>query len=142
MTVTSGMGQYLEDAVLATLRGTAFPTVPTHFFLAAFTTAPINGTDAAAVEVSGTNYGRVQITPNTSNFAAPSGAAPATIASGADFSFATPGASWGTVVGWGLYDALTAGNLWFYGPVSPGVAVGSGDSPVKFASASLTLTAS
>lgn len=140
MTVTSGAGQYLEDALLNWFRGTAFPTVPAHFYLALFTTAPIDGTDGAAVEVSGTSYARVAIVPNTTNFAAPSGAAPASSASGANFVFPTPGGSWGTVVGWGLYDASTSGNLLKYGAFA-GQAVGTGDT-VEFLSGNLTLNVS
>ena len=140
MTVTSGFSQYLENANLNWFRGTTFPACPATVYLALFTTAPINGTDAAAVEVSGTSYVRKSITVNTSNFAAPSGAAPATSASGANFVFATPGGSWGTVVGWALYDAATSGDLLAYGAFT-GVAVGSGDT-VEFVSGNLTLSVS
>ena len=140
MTVTSGFSQYLENANLNWFRGTTFPACPATVYLALFTTAPINGTDAAAVEVSGTSYVRKSITVNTSNFAAPSGAAPATSASGANFVFATPGGSWGTVVGWALYDAATSGDLLAYGAFT-GVAVGSGDT-VEFLNGNLTLSVS
>lgn len=140
MTVTSGFSQYLENAALNWFRGTTFPAVPSHVFLALFTTAPVNGVDSAAVEVSGTSYVRLQITPNTTNFAAPSGAAPATSASGANFVFATPGGSWGTVVGWALYDASTAGNMLMYGNFA-GQDVGTGDT-VEFLSGNLTLSVS
>lgn len=140
MTVTSGAGQYLENALLNWFRGTTFPSVPTHIYLALFTTPPVNGSDGSAVEVSGTSYARVQITPNTTNFGAPSGAAPAASASGATFSFPTPGGSWGTVSGWALYDASTSGNLLQYGTFTP-AAVGTGDT-VNFASGNLTLNVS
>jgi hypothetical protein len=138
MTVTSGFSQYFEDACLNWFRGTTFPAVPAHLFVALFTTAPINGVDSAAVEVSGTSYVRKQITPNTSQFAAPSGAAPASMATNADVVFATPGGSWGTVVGWALYDASSAGNMICYGAFT-GVAVGSGDT-VEFLSGNLSVT--
>lgn len=140
MTVTSGFGQYFENAIINWHRGTTFPAVPAHLFVALFTTAPVNGSDASAVECSGSSYARFQFTPNTSNFAAPSGAAPATSASGANFVFATPSGSWGTVVGWAIYDALTSGNLIDYGAFS-GVAVGTGDT-VEFLSGNLTLSVS
>lgn len=140
MTVTSGFGVYLEDAIINWHRGTAFPAVPANLYLALFTTAPVNGTDGAAVEVSGSSYARVAIVPNTTNFAAPSGSAPATSASGANFVFPTPTGSWGTVVGWGLYDAASSGHLLEYGAFS-GVAVGSGDT-VEFLSGNLTLSVS
>lgn len=140
MTVTSGFAQYFENAILNWHRGTTFPAVPAHLFVALFTTAPVNGTDGSAVEVSGTSYVRLQITPNTTNFAAPSGAAPASSASGANFVFATPGGSWGTVNGWAIYDAASAGNMIDYGAFT-GIAVGTGDT-VEFLTGSLTLTIS
>jgi len=137
MTVTSGYSQYLENANANWFRAVAFPTPPVTLYLALFTTAPINGTDAAAVEVTGTSYVRKDITNNTTNFAAPSGAAPATSASGANFVFATPGGAWGTIVGWALYDASTAGNMLTYGAFT-GQVVSTGDT-VEFLSGNLSL---
>jgi len=138
MTVTSGFSQYLEDACLNFFRGTTFPAVPANLYLALFTTAPVNGVDSSAVEVSGGSYARKAVVPNTTNFAAPSGAAPATSASGANFVFVTPTGSWGTVVGWAMYDASSAGNMLAYGSFS-GVAVGSGDT-VEFLSGNLSIS--
>jgi hypothetical protein len=140
MTVTSGFGQYFENAVLNWYRGTTFPAVPAKLYLALFTTPPVNGVDSAAVEVTGGSYARKDITPNTTNFVAPSGAAPASSASGANFVFATPAAGWGNVTGWALYDAATAGNLLQYGTFTS-VSVGTGDT-VEFLSGNLTLSVS
>lgn len=141
MTVTSGFSQYQENNNLSWFRGVAFPAVPAHLFLALFTVAPTNGVDSGATEVPATNgYVRLQITPNTSNFAAPSGAAPASMASGANFVMATPSGSWGTIVGWALYDAVTAGNMLAYGTTAS-TAVGNGDT-VEFLSGNMTLTVS
>lgn len=140
MTVTSGASQYLENAVLNWFRGTTFPASLVTAYLALFTTAPVNGSDGSAVEVSGTSYVRKSFTVNTTNFAAPSGAAPATSVSGANQVFATPGGSWGTVVGWAIYDAVTAGNMLAYGAFT-GVAVGTGDT-VEFLAGNMTLSVS
>lgn len=140
MTVTSGFGQYLENANLNWFRGTAFPAVPATMYIALFTTAPVNGVDSAAVECTGGSYARKSFTPNTSNFGAPSGAAPASSVLGANQVFVTPTGSWGTVVGWAIYDASTAGNMLMYGSFT-GVAVGTGDT-VEFLSGNLTLSVS
>lgn len=140
MTVTNGYSSYLENANLNWFRGTTFPAVPANLYIALFTTAPVNGTDGAAVEVpASNNYSRKSFVPNTSNFGAPSGAAPATITSGANQVFATPSGSWGTIVGFAIYDAASSGNMLCYGAFS-GVAVGSGDT-VEFLSGNLTVTA-
>lgn len=140
MTVTSGFGVYLEDAILAWFQGTAFPAVPADHYFALFTTAPINATDAAAVEVSGTSYVRKAIVPSSSLWANATGAAPATSVTAENVVFATPGGAWGTVVGWGIYDASTGGHLLAYGAFT-GVSVGSGDT-VEFLSGNLTLSVS
>lgn len=140
MTVTSGLGNYLENAVLNWFGGTTYPAAPATVYLALFTTAPTNATDGGAVEVSGTSYVRKAVTANSTNFPAASGAAPATSVLGANQVFATPGGSWGTVVGWALYDASTAGHMLAYGAFS-GVAVGSGDT-VEFLNGNLTLSVS
>jgi hypothetical protein len=140
MTVTSGFAQYFENAILNWHRGTTFPAVPANLFVALFTTAPVNGVTAGSVECSGGSYARLSVTPNTTNFAAPSGAAPATSVSGANFVFVTPTASWGTVVGWAIFDAVTAGNMIDYGAFT-GIAVGTGDT-VEFLTGNLTLSVS
>jgi len=63
-----------------------------------------------AVEVSGGSYARVATASATWN-AASTGADPTTISNAATITFATATASWGNVVAFGLYDALTSGNL-------------------------------
>lgn len=140
MTVTSGFSQYLENAILNWFRGTTFPAVPATMYLALFTTAPVNGVDGAAVEVSGNSYARKSFTPNGTNFGAPSGAAPASAVLGANQVFATPTGSWGTVVGWAIYDAASSGNMLAYGTFT-GTAVGNGDT-VEFLIGNLTLSVS
>jgi hypothetical protein len=138
MTVTSGESQYLENAQLNWLRGTSYPAAPTTVYFALFTVAPVNGVDTGATEVSGTSYVRKSMTSLSTLFAAPSGAAPASTASGVNVVWATPGGSWGTVVGWAVYDAASAGNMLVYGTVTP-TPVGSGDT-VEFLSGNLTVT--
>jgi hypothetical protein len=51
-----------------------------------------------------------------STFAAPTGSAPTTSTSNSQANFVTATASWGTVIAWGLYDAVSSGNLleWDY----------------------------
>ena len=143
MAATSGSSQYLENALLNWFRGTTFPAAPATLYLALFTTPPANGVVAGSTEVTiGSNsYVRLAVTANTTNFAAPSGAAPASSANGANFVFATPsGAGWGTISGWGMFDAASAGNLLEYGTFTP-VTVASGDT-VEFLTGALTLSVS
>ncbi len=139
MSVTNGLSQYLENAILNWHRGTTFPACPATVYLALFTTPPVNGVDSSAVEATGTSYARVAVTVNTTNFAAPSGAAPATILSGATFTWPTVGSGgWGTVTGWGLYDASSAGNLLDYGTF-PAQTLAAADT-IAFASGQLSIS--
>jgi hypothetical protein len=79
-------------------------------YIALFTTAPTDDTGTGAVEVSGGSYARVATSSATWNSAS-TGTDPTTLSNAQTITFATAGASWGTVVAFGLYDAATGGNL-------------------------------
>jgi len=142
MATTSGLSTYAQAALLNYFRGTTFPAVPANFYLALFTTAPGNG--AAGTEVTAAaapTYARLAIVPNTTNFGAPSVAAGvSTIANGVNIIMAAMGNTASiTVVGWGLYDAASAGNLWLYGPIAS-VSFAATDTP-DFTAGNLTVSA-
>src|SRR6266478_3672503 len=65
-------------------------------------------------EVSGGSYAR--FATGSGDWNAATGSAPSSISNATQFNFATPTGSWGTVVGFGLFDAPTTGNLgaWDY----------------------------
>lgn len=117
-----GKSDYLENRILNSIfNGAAFPVIGT-VYIALFTAAP---TDAGGgTEVAGGSYARKAITCNTTNF-------PATttgmIQNAVAQAFAQASAAWGTVVAFGVFDALTAGNLLYHGAVSPNKTVASGD---------------
>ena len=115
----AGKSQYLENAMLNWMKGTTFPAAPATVYVALFTTAPTNDAGASAVEVSGGSYARAAITTST-GWSAISGApgAPGQISNGGTVTFATPSANWGTVLAIGVYDALTAGNLLYWNPIT------------------------
>jgi hypothetical protein len=60
---------------------------------------------------AGTNYGRIQILASN-GWQGPSGAN-REFSNISDLTFGVPTANWGTIAGAGLYDASTAGNLYF-----------------------------
>lgn len=120
---------YLENAIVnAVLRNTAF-TSPTTVYVALFTAI----TDAEAnsvTEVSGSSYARVAVT-----FGAPSNGA-STNSAAVTFPVVTTTAY--TVVGWGIYDAATVGNLLYHGTLtSQTIAVGN---RAEFATGQLSVT--
>lgn len=90
-------------------------------YLALYTTNPTwknTGTEA-----SGGGYARKAIT-----FAASSEVSNTRqVASAADIDFGTLSASIGTITHWGIFDALTGGNLLWYGQFTLSKAVSSGD---------------
>lgn len=104
-----GMSRYLAQRTLEWSVGkTAMPTLPSGF-LALFTTLP-NDDGTGGVEVTGGAYARVSFAGAAWGVA--SSTDPVTITnSGALIQFATPTVAWGTVVGFGIFDAITGGNL-------------------------------
>lgn len=125
----AAMSNYLENALInATLRNTTY-TSPATVYVALFTTDP---TDAGTgTQVSGGSYARQAAT-----FAAPSDGASTT---SADITFPTATANWGTVTHFGLYDALTNGNLLYHGALNNSKTIQTGDI-LKIEAGNLTVT--
>lgn len=106
-------------------------TAPANIYMALFTVMP--GEDGTGgTEVSGGGYARQAM-----SFGAPSGS-PRQCATDALIDFGTPSANYGTLVGWGIYDASTAGNLIFKDAFTPNITVNSGQ-PFSIASGALTM---
>jgi len=126
----SAISNYLENALInATLRNTTF-TSPTTVYAALFTTDP---TDAGSgTECTGSGYARKAIT-----FAAPSNGVTTNSAAACEFDQAT--GSWGTITHFGIFDALTSGNLLYHGALTTSKTIASGD-VFKFATSSVTVT--
>ena len=127
----SAFSDYLEDALLnATLRGTAY-TSPASVYLALFVSDP---TDAGTgTEVSGGSYARQAVA-----FNAPSGG---TCLNSAQVTYPTASAAWGTVTHFGIYDAVSGGNLLYHGPLNTSKTINSGDTP-SFGAGQLSLSLS
>jgi hypothetical protein len=104
----TGLTNYLADQVLAyTVGKTAMNTLPTAY-VALFTAV---GTDTGTgfTEVSAGGYSRATTTGASWNAA--SGTAPATLTNALSLAFGTSTASWGNIIAFGLYDAVSSGNL-------------------------------
>lgn len=111
------MSNYLENKLLEhTLRNISY-TPPTTVYLALFTSDP--GEDKTGTEVSGGAYARKAITFN----AAASGA----VTNSADILFDIATANWGTVSHVAVFDALTAGNMLYYGTLTTAKTINSSD---------------
>lgn len=125
----AGMSDYLEGKVLEHTLDIASYTAPTAVYLALYTTAP---TDAGGgTEVSGNAYARQAVTfERTGNVAS----------NASQISFPSPTGSWGTVVAFGIFDALTTGNLLYWDNLDNSQTVSEGNE-VFFVEGALTVTA-
>jgi hypothetical protein len=125
----AAMSNYLENALInATLRNTSF-TSPATVYVGLYTSDP---TDAnTGTEVSGGSYAREAVT-----FGAPSNGVSSNSAL-IEFNQAT--ATWGTVAYMGISDALTSGNLLYYGALTSSKVIENGD-VFKFDTAALSVT--
>ena len=105
------LSNYGENRMLSLFRGAGT------FYLALFTSDP--GEEGSGTEVSGGAYARQPVT-----FGLPDGGS---MASSAAVEFPIITADWGTVSHWGLFDAATGGNLWWYGSITTPRQLLSGD---------------
>ena len=109
---------FLANALLNhVLRNVAY-TSPTAVY-AGLHTAQANPEAGTVTEVVGGSYAR-QAVP----FAAPSAGLSA---NGSDVAYPIASANWGTVMGTGIYDAVTAGNLLYYGVLTVAKTVNTND---------------
>lgn len=126
----SAFSDYLEEAVLNFIfNNNSDSLTPPVTYLAAFTVGPSD--DGSGTEVSGGSYARVVVNPSSGASpkwaaAAPSGSGHA-VTNAADVSFPTATASWGTIVGIGIFDASSGGNLLAHGQLGTAKAIGIGD---------------
>ena len=108
---------YLENAIINhVLRAIALAS-PATVYVGLFTAAP--GEAGGGTEVTGGSYARVAVT-----FVAPTDGA---TDNSADVTFPTATANWGTVTHFAIFDALTLGNMLYYGALTTARTVNSGD---------------
>lgn len=130
----AAMSNYLENKLIDHIfRGVAY-SVPTTLYIALYTATPSDS--GGGTEVTGNNYARPSLAANTTNWAATNGATlttnpssgnTGTTSNNAVITFNTPSGSWGTVTHFGIFDALSGGNLLFWGALSASKLVQSGD---------------
>lgn len=105
----SGLSTYAEGKILELLFGDVSYSIPATLYVAAFSAAP---GPTSNTEITGNAYARVAVTNNTTNFPTGSGSNPYTKSNGTSIAFPTvTTANWLPVVGIGIYDASSAGNL-------------------------------
>ena len=118
---------------------------PTTLYVGLFTANPTDST--AGTEVTGGSYARVAVTSSLANWAGTQSATSTTASSGtggttsnnAAITFPAPSANWGTVTGFGIFDATSAGNLLIYAALTTSKTVNNGDPAPSFAISALTV---
>lgn len=136
--MAGAFSSYFQTAIGNWLKNTVFPTAPANLYVALYTAAP-GEASASGTEVAGGSYARQAISVATGSWAAPSASGNAQQTSNSNaVAFPTATATWGTVVGWALYDALTGGNELYYGALTSNQTVNSGGT-ASFAAGQLVI---
>jgi hypothetical protein len=138
----AGKSDYLENRVLDHFLGGVASTAPATVYVGLLTTAPndasTSGSLSPGVEVTGGSYARVAVTNNATNWPAASGGAKA---NGTAITFPAPSANWGVVVAFIIADVASgAGNILYWGLVTPNKTVNNGDPAPSFAIGDLDVT--
>jgi len=126
----SALSDYLENEILDHILGTGAYTMPTTVYVG-LSTASFND-DNSGTELTGNNYAREAVT-----FGA---AASGTASNNAAVEFNAATGSWGSVSHFGIFDALTSGNLLIHGAFTSSKTIASGDI-LKIAVGDLDITA-
>jgi len=113
----SAMSDYLENEILDHILGTGAYTMPTTVYVG-LSTGSFND-DNSGTELTGNNYARESI-----SFGA---AASGTASNDAAVEFNAATGSWGTVSHFGIFDALTSGNLLIHGALTASKVIETGD---------------
>jgi hypothetical protein len=124
----AGFVKAVQTALLDHFLTDAAYTPPATMYIALFTTLPTADDGTGGTEVTGGSYARVSTAAaDWSAAVAGSAGAPSTKTNTATKTFATATANWGTVVGFGLYDASSAGNILAFGSLTTSQAVNNGN---------------
>lgn len=121
----SALSDYTEQNLLNhVLRGVALAAPAADNYFALFTATPADAGGGTEVSTSGTGYVRKAFTRNGTNWNA---ASARSISNALAITFATPSGAWGTVSYWGIFDAVSAGNLLAWGQLTLPKVVGATD---------------
>lgn len=131
-----GLSAYLSQKLNGQFLNAVAYTWPTTVYFALFTVQPSGGT--GGTEASYTGYARVAMTPGTTDFTAVSTTGEVSNAVAITFPQNTGSAQ--TVVGYGLFDAATGGNLLTDNTLTTSQTINT-DAIPSFAVGAFTLTA-
>lgn len=127
------LSTYTENEILDHIVGKTAFTMPTVYV--GLSTANPGESASGLAEPSTGSYARVATTGATWT-----AAASGSLSNAAEIAFPTATATWGTLTYFALFDALTSGNMLWYGALTQSRSIVSGDT-AKFEIGGLVLTA-
>jgi hypothetical protein len=127
----AAFSNYMEDAITAWINGTTFPSAPTNTYVQLYSQDP---TDEGSA--TGALYTRISVA--SGGWTRGTGGA-GTLSNTGVITITSSAASGATATHVAVFDAITGGNLLFYGALSASKSIGVGDE-VKFNALQLTLT--
>ena len=136
----SQMSDFLEVELRKHIFRTGSYTKPTTIYVGLFTVTPSDS--GGGTEVTGGSYARSvsgTSAPLDANWTGVS-ATDGICTNAAIITFPTPSANWGTVVAFGIFDALTVGNLLIWGPLTANKTINNGDPAPTFPIGTLQIT--
>lgn len=125
----TAFSNFLENELLDHTLAVGSYTMPVAVYIGLYTSAV--GDDNSGTQVSGGSYARQAVTFN----AAVSGST----SNSGTVNFPTATASWGTVTHFGIFDAVSGGNLLYWGALTTSKTVDNGD-VFTFPAGNLTVT--
>lgn len=131
--MSNAASDYLENKVLDHVLGNTTYTQPADLYLGLFTADTGLESNSPSAEVSGGSYARKSV----SFGAASSGSA----ATDATVTFDAASGNWGTITHVAVMDALTSGNVLFWGAVTTSKTIETGDT-FQVSSGNLTISLS
>ena len=121
---------FLENELLDHVLSNLAYTPPANVYVGLFTVMPADD-GTGGTEVSGGSYARESATFTV--------AAAGQVSNNGAVTFTQATALWGLVLGMGIFDALTSGNLLYYGTLAASKTVDNGDT-ISFANAALSVS--
>jgi hypothetical protein len=131
---------YLEVELRKHIFRTGSFVKPTTIYVGLYTVTPSDA--GGGTEVTGGSYARAvsgTSAPLDANWTAAS-AVDGITTNAVDVTFPAPTANWGNVVAFGIFDALTAGNLLVWGPLTTPKTINASDPAPKFLAGQLSIT--
>lgn len=133
----SAMSDYLERELRKHIFRTGSFPKPTALYIALYTAPPSDA--GGGTEVSGGNYSRPSLNPSDANWTAASSTDGVTT-NAVPITFPVPSSAWGTVTHFGIFDALTGGNLLLHAALDFPRIINAGDVAPQFATGALVVT--